>query len=92
MSKFLVFRSDVVIACFCLGIVINYFDQERLLEFVVFVLNIKFGYIRVFIVGSIWKWYYKIVLYLRDLIVLDDIVLVGGFFLLFVFLDCKLFF
>lgn len=49
-------RSCAIATCLCLGTVINYPDQERLLEFVVSALNIKLGHTRVLIVGSTWKW------------------------------------
>lgn len=55
-------------------------------------LNIKLGHTRVLIVGSTWKWYYKIALYLRDLIALDDTALAGGPLSLLVFPDYKSFF
>lgn len=68
---------------------INYLDQEGLLGFVVSALNTKLGHTRVLIVGSLWKWEYKIALYLQDLIASDDAVLAGGPLLLLVFPDYK---
>lgn len=81
--------SDALTAGLCLGTVINYLDQEGLLGFVVSALNTKLGHTRVLIVGSPWKWEYKIALYLQDLIASDDAVLAGGPLLLLVFPDYK---
>lgn len=81
--------SDALTASLCLGTVINYLDQEGLLGFVVSALNTKLGRTRVLIVGSPWKWEYKIALYLQDLIASDDAVLAGGPLLLLVFPDYK---